>query len=580
MKLVIFICVCFILLPTCRFPGKRASVNKADVDTVFKNGSGISAISLDSNKIRMLTDLGMVWGYLKYYHANVNKGDFNMDAELFRILPDILAAKDKFESDKILERWINHFGVPDTCKHCRENRKSQFTKLLPEVSYLFDTSNFPKSLTEKLTFLFKNRYESQEHYYVQPVPSIGNVVFKHESPYESNVCPDAGLRLLSLFRFWNMVEYFYPDRHFIGADWKTALTKFIPVFCSVESTGEYQMAILQLLASVHDTHTNIWYGRTPLDDSIGYYVCPFQAAFVEKKLVVVGYNFDLFSLRDTIFSGDVIEKVNGVEVDSLVKKYLPFTPASNYTTQLRDLSGINGFLLRGREPDISLQILRAGKSVKLKLKRREYHGQSAPSANNTTSFKVLDGDIGYIYPGNLHSNDFEKISTQFMETKGIIIDLRCYPAVFMPYTFGAWLKPAPTPFAVISRASVDLPGFFEICDTLVNGGSPVHYNGKLVIIVNEQTVSQAEFTTMALSTVPGAMVIGSTTAGADGDVVSVTLPGGVSTGFSGIGIYYPDGTETQRVGVKIDKIVTPTIKGIREGRDELLDAAIQLINEK
>ncbi|WP_206367765.1 hypothetical protein [Sphingobacterium chungjuense] len=47
--------------------------------------------------------------------------------------------------------------------------------------------------------------------------------------------------------------------------------------------------------------------------------------------------------------------------------------------------------------------------------------------------------------------------------------------------------------------------------------------------------------------------------------------------ISGIGVYYPDGTETQRVGVAPDIEVKPTIDGIKAGRDELLEKAIELI---
>jgi len=39
-----------------------------------------------------------------------------------------------------------------------------------------------------------------------------------------------------------------------------------------------------------------------------------------------------------------------------------------------------------------------------------------------------------------------------------------------------------------------------------------------VILVDERTQSQAEYTTMALRTAPGAIVMGSQTAGADGNV--------------------------------------------------------------
>jgi C-terminal processing protease CtpA/Prc len=78
----------------------------------------------------------------------------------------------------------------------------------------------------------------------------------------------------------------------------------------------------------------------------------------------------------------------------------------------------------------------------------------------------------------------------------------------------------------------------------------------------------------------GAIVIGSTTAGADGDVSEIPLPGGLRTAISGIGVFYPDKKPTQRVGIIPDIEVLPTIAGIRAGRDEVLEVAIQQIDKQ
>jgi C-terminal processing protease CtpA/Prc len=101
-----------------------------------------------------------------------------------------------------------------------------------------------------------------------------------------------------------------------------------------------------------------------------------------------------------------------------------------------------------------------------------------------------------------------------------------------------------------------------------------------VIIVNEKTQSHAEFTAMSLQMAPRATVIGSTTAGADGNVSRIVLPGGIRTMITGLGVYYPNGKETQRVGIMPDLVVKPTIQGIIQNRDELLEKAIEIINEK
>jgi C-terminal processing protease CtpA/Prc len=73
------------------------------------------------------------------------------------------------------------------------------------------------------------------------------------------------------------------------------------------------------------------------------------------------------------------------------------------------------------------------------------------------------------------------------------------------------------------------------------------------------------------------VVVGSTTAGADGNVSGIVLPGGEQTAISGIGVFYPDKRPTQRIGIVPDITVTPTREGIQAGRDEILERALREI---
>ncbi|MDR1339525.1 MAG: hypothetical protein LBK58_05695 [Prevotellaceae bacterium] len=57
------------------------------------------------------------------------------------------------------------------------------------------------------------------------------------------------------------------------------------------------------------------------------------------------------------------------------------------------------------------------------------------------------------------------------------------------------------------------------------------YREKLVIIVNEVSQSQAEYTAMAFRAGDNTTIIGSTTAGADGNVSQIFLPGGLNDDF-------------------------------------------------
>lgn len=55
------------------------------------------------------------------------------------------------------------------------------------------------------------------------------------------------------------------------------------------------------------------------------------------------------------------------------------------------------------------------------------------------------------------------------------------------------------------------------------------------------------------------------------------MPGGDFGYFSGLGVLYPDGTDTQRAGVRIDVPVYATVPGLQAGRDEILGKALEII---
>src|SRR5690606_16005067 len=161
----------------------------------------------------------------------------------------------------------------------------------------------------------------------------------------------------------------------------------------------------------------------------------------------------------------------------------------------------------------------------------------------------LSSGIGYLYPGTLKNGQVGAVMKKAADTKALIIDMRCYPAEFIVFSLGAQLTAKPVDFALFSGLDYRHPGVFISRRPMVVGKeNPDAYKGRVVVLVNEYTQSQAEYTTMALQAA-GATVIGSTTAGADGNVSTLQLPGNLSTGFSGLGVYYPDGGETQQVGI-------------------------------
>ena len=148
----------------------------------------------------------------------------------------------------------------------------------------------------------------------------------------------------------------------------------------------------------------------------------------------------------------------------------------------------------------------------------------------------------------------------------------------MPFLLGQFFTSKTTPFVKFTNGNVNYPGEFTFGKQLSIPSKGKTYKGKVVVLVNEISQSQAEYTTMGFKVGDNVTIIGSTTAGADGNISSINLPGGLRTSISGIGVYYPDGTETQRVGIIPDIEVKPTIEGIKQERDELMEKAIEIIS--
>jgi C-terminal processing protease CtpA/Prc len=155
-----------------------------------------------------------------------------------------------------------------------------------------------------------------------------------------------------------------------------------------------------------------------------------------------------------------------------------------------------------------------------------------------------------------------------------VVDIRNYPSEFVVFSLGGRLVTEPTEFARFTNGDATNPGAFLWTQPVSLEPAEPHFSGKVVILVDETSMSQAEYTAMALRAGPHAVVVGSTTAGADGNVSRIPLPGGVDAMISGIGVFYPDGTPTQRIGIVPDLRVEPTIAGIKAGRDEVLEAGV------
>jgi len=170
----------------------------------------------------------------------------------------------------------------------------------------------------------------------------------------------------------------------------------------------------------------------------------------------------------------------------------------------------------------------------------------------------------------------------FKDTKAIIFDMRGYP------NGTAW---SIAPY-LVNKEHVFAANFRRYSPMGINIGGSTHmtifdqeipsmkfptYKGKTVMLIDERTVSQAEHTGLFFESANGTKFIGSQTAGANGDVTNFKIPGNITLFFSGHDVRHIDGRQLQKIGLVPDLAIKPSIEGIRNGKDEVLEKAIEYV---
>ncbi len=524
-------------------------------------------------KTDKLVATAKIWGFLKYYHPEVGKGKFNWDEQLFQILPKVENAKNKEELSKVYLNWIASLGKVEPCSSCKiKNGITYFDKNF-DLGWTQDATIFSKKLSEQLKFIENNRFQGN-HHYVESVKGVGNIKVKNEPEYPNFDWKDEKLRVLSLFKYWNTIEYFFPYKYQTDEKWNIVLEQFIPKFLSPETEQEYHLIMRELVVKLDDTHAGL---TTKLTKSyFGLKKIPSKFVIIDNKAIFTKFYNDSIAKKNDLEIGDAVIKVNGKSISEILEEKRPYINASNSSVRLRNYHYV---IFNGSTDSVNIDFDRNGTLLNKTIKRYPFK-QFKYKKTNKEKWNINKDNIGYVHMGALQKEDVPTMMDSLLTTKAIIFDIRNYPNGTM-YAISNYLNNEPKEFVIFTEPDVNYPGRYTWAEAYSCGkNNGKEYTGKVILLVNERTQSHAEFTAMCLQTANNVTIIGSQTSGADGNVSELKLVGGFKTWMTGIGVFYPNGKETQRIGIIPNIEVRPTIEGIRNGKDEVLEKAIAFINEQ
>lgn len=552
--------------------GAFVKQSKAKIeDSEFDESSKITLESLTPQMIENLEVLGKVWGFLKYYHPAVIRNSYNWDYELFRILPKVVDAKNKTERSKVLKKWIDDLGKFKEGNEFVIDDEAKYSRII-DLNWICNEEVFSKGLISTLVKV-KNGDRSKIYNAYVLSPNYGSMDNNSVEKQYSNIkWEDQGYRILTLFRLWNAIEYCFPYVNLMDESWAPLLKEYIPQIADVKSKTAYEQSLIKLFSHVDESHGWINIPNHSLRSKrlLAHHWAqwaPFKMTRTAEGEVLV-----LETQCEEVKRGDVIVKVEGRDIHEIVKEKGAYIASSNEATLYRD---VLPSILSYYSLPFTLTVKRDGHEIEQSINtqlvaRKNKVGLQAPESYNLKKY-----NIGYIDVSKTSTDEIKDILKQ--NTKGVILDLRIYPNGDAFRTLVSLLTEKASPYVWFSNNIRNEVGNYRFKSEYKTQENTNYYKGKVAILVNEGTQSHGEFSAMAYSKAPRSVTIGSQTAGADGNIQRFHLPGNILITYTGLGTYYPNWEMCQRVGVKIDIPVYPTIKGVKDGRDELLEEGIKYI---
>jgi len=404
-----------------------------------------------------------------------------------------------------------------------------------------------------------------------------------EKPYSEMAYPELGYRLLAAFRIWGVYNYFHPYKYLTGEDWDALLLEFIPKMAHAANAREYHLAVAEMVAHSHDTHCFV--SSQELRKFYGMAPPPFEIRWIEDRPVVVRLADDAEARQAGVAVGDVILRIAGQPLLTRIDELTPYIAAS---TPQSLMSRVTQVLLNGEEgTEIDVTVAGAdGKERQVKVKRQAANYKLLGPHRPGEVFRLINDEMGYVDLERLPREQVDAMFEKFKQTKAIVMDMRGYPqgtAWAIAPRLGEKTSPVAAQFRrnVVSAESNE-GGHVNsmLFEQRIPASDMWRYKGKTVMLIDERAISQSEHSGLFYKTANDTVFIGGPTTGANGDVTWFPAPGGIRINFSGHDVRWPDGRQLQRVGLKPDVEVLPTIAGIRAGRDEVLEKAIEYLSGK
>jgi hypothetical protein len=367
---------------------------------------------------------------------------------------------------------------------------------------------------------------------------------------------------------WGVLQHFYPYFDVTDVDWNEELSKGLRRAAEDRDGLAFQHSLSRLVAALRDGHGNTYF--LPLAKAL-----PIGWSWIEGRLVITALPADAPGLA----IGSVVTRIDGVDVDLRLAALDPEISAATpqwlrfKSLQLLQLRQDGApVILEGEGPD--------GRPFKATLSPVDGAGAYAVNARTArANFSEPRPGIVYVDLSRVTEQDLQAHMDELAAAEGIVIDDRGYPSgparKLLNHLSDRTLHSAQFEMPIITAQ--DRQGVvFDSRGSWVLPPQTPRFPGRLVLLTGGGSISYAESWAGTFEGERLGPIVGGPTAGTNGDINRLWLPGGYQVLFTGLRVRKQDGSRHHGVGVIPTVPVEQTIAGVRHGRDEVFERGVAL----
>jgi C-terminal processing protease CtpA/Prc len=384
-------------------------------------------------------------------------------------------------------------------------------------------------------------------------------------------------RLGSLITTWNVFQHFYPYFDVVKTDWSSTFQPAVKEIYANQSGYDFLKTLRRLTAQLQDGHVNVSGPATRDNED---YVAPIQWEWVENKLVIT----KVYDNSLQISVGDVVGSIDNETPEKYFERVSSYISAATpgwllYKANTYALMGPKDSKIRLTFPDDRNR----DRSVELSrtLPLGEYYGKMRETSKGEP-IRLLSENTYYINLNDAPMSAIKEKMPELVKAKALICDLRGYPNGNHEL-IGHLLERNDTSTRWMRVPQIIYPDQKNIVAYQNHGWAMTpldpHISAKVYFLVDGRAISYAESYMGFIEHYNLATIIGQPSAGTNGNVNFIYLPGGYQITWTGMKVLKHDGSPLHGVGTTPDVYIQKTVKGIRENRDEFLDKAIELANQ-